>query len=702
MRLGPILGAAALAACASFAWRAARAVYPDEALHARVAAAVTLALASAVIGLNVLDALGAFNLVGGAAWWGAVALGSRALPARRGGDDLATLSRWTRAQLAHPVDAALRLSAVGLVAWRVARGLATPPLAWDSLTYHLARPARLVQRGRDVVEALPDQWGYLEFFPRGGDAPWAWMLLWWRGDALLAPTGAAVLTAAAASAACLARALGADARRSGLAAALVAMIPAAANLSTSGYADVFVLCTALLAATFLVRLGARADARDATLALAALALGASAKLSGLPSFVLGVLVVAARFAAARARPRLPALAAALLGSAAILAPGYLRTWRATGSLTWPLPLTLLGRTISRGNEELTLLYAGALHPRTPGEGSLARVLHALIDPKPEFPHELLDWGPAVLLVLPMAAVALGRLWRLRAPRFGVAASLALAGLPFAALFAPSFVTLRTIWITVLGRLVLPLPATLAVIAATLPGRAARAALWFALLVELSAAWPLELVEPVRAAMVDTLPVVVGALAASLAAVMLAARQRSAFPLTIGLLACAALFSGPLDAARARHRHAIYRAAAIPGTSGAFELHPLIPQFASASSIWRLLDDGAPHRVAVSLGWEGIGHNGYRYPLLGSALQNTLSYVPVTADGSVVDHRRADELRARADGAAWLRRIEQGEFEFLVLLHPYPMEREWVLSHPQRFTLAHRTADGLHELWRVRR
>lgn len=702
MRLGPILGAASLIACAFSAWRAARALYPDEALHVRVAAAITLALASAVVGLNVLDALGAFTLVGGAAWWIALALGARALPAPREPDDLATLKPWAAAQLAHPVDAALRLSAVALIAWRLARGLATPPLAWDSLTYHLARPARLVQRGRDVVEALPDQWGYLEFFPRGGDVPWAWMLLWWRGDALLAPTGIAILAGAAAGAACFARALGADARRSGLAAALVAMIPAAANLSTSGYADVFVLCAALLAATFLARLGARADARDAALALAALALGASAKLSGLPSFALGVMVVVGRLAAARARPRLRDVVMATLACAAILAPGYLRTWRATGSLTWPLPLTLLGRTISRGSEELALLYAGALHPHAPGEGSLARVLHALIDPKPEFPHELLDWGPAVLLVLPVAALALTRLWRLRAPRYGVVVSLALAALPFAALFSPAFLTLRTIWITVLGRLVLPLPATLAVVAATLPGRTARAVLSFALLLELAAAWPLDLVEPVRAAMVDTLPALVASLAVSLGAAALALRQRRAYPLAIAALVLAAFVAAPLDAARARHRHAIYRAAAIPGTAGAFELHPLIPQFASACSIWRLLDDGPPHRVAVSLGWEGIGHNGYRYPLLGSALQNTLAYVPVTADGEVLDHRRVEALRERADEAAWLRRVEAGGFEHLVLLHPFPVERAWVLAHPRRFTLAHRTADGLHELWRVRR
>lgn len=696
-----MLGAVALSACVGFAWRAARWIYPAGALHLRVAASLTVALASAVAGANLLDALGAFTIPGAALWWGGLGVTALRLGSS-GGEDIERVRSWFRAQSRHPVELALKVTAIALIAWRGLRGLSTPPLAWDSLTYHLFRPARMVQRGADLVEALPDQWGYLEFFPRGGDLPWAWMLLWSRSDTLLAPTGIALLLGVALAAACMAKALGASDRQSGLAAALVATIPAAMNISTSGYADNFVLLASLLAGTFLLRLGARLDGRDAALGLTALAIGASAKLSGLPGFALGALIVAGRYIAARERPRGAHLLAALAASAAVLAPGYLRTYRATGSLSWPLSITVAGRTIMRGNEELTMLYAGAFHPPGDGAGSFERLLHALVDPKPEHPFERLDWGPGTILMAPIALAALARLARPRPTRYGLGASIALAALPLVGLMSPSFITLRTIWISVLGRLIVAVPALLAVLAATERASAARMACAFALALHLGADWPITPGPTVREAMLATAPLAAAGVAWLSVVALLSLRLRRSFVLAAGLAVSAAVGVPALDALRARHRYALYRAAVFAAESGAYELHPLVPQFVSAWPIWRRLDDGPAHRVAISLGWEGIGHNGFRYPLLGSSLQNTLSYVPVTNDGEVIDHRRDGELRARASADAWLRRIDAGGFDHLVLLHPFPMERAWVLSRPRRFELALRTPDGLHELWRIRR
>jgi hypothetical protein len=103
-----------------------------------------------------------------------------------------------------------------------------------------------------------------------------------------------------------------------------------------------------------------------------------------------------------------------------------------------------------------------------------------------------------------------------------------------------------------------------------------------------------------------------------------------------------------------------------------------------------LDGQAGVSMAVSAGWRSNGHNWFRYPFLGSRLQNRVVYVPITQDGSIVDYRITADARARADYDAWLRRLVDERVDYVVLLPPDPPEAAWVRAHPELFTLA---ADG---------
>jgi hypothetical protein len=60
------------------------------------------------------------------------------------------------------VGAALLLLYVG-------RGLISPPIAWDALTYHLVRAARWIRDGGFAAQTAPDAWGYYEYFPYAGE-----------------------------------------------------------------------------------------------------------------------------------------------------------------------------------------------------------------------------------------------------------------------------------------------------------------------------------------------------------------------------------------------------------------------------------------------------------------------------------------------------------------------------------------------------
>ena len=103
-----------------------------------------------------------------------------------------------------------------------------------------------------------------------------------------------------------------------------------------------------------------------------------------------------------------------------------------------------------------------------------------------------------------------------------------------------------------------------------------------------------------------------------------------------------------------------------------------------------------------MGWNGFGDNSFRYPLLGSRLQNRIVYLPVTADGSVIDYRLRGEVTARADERTWLRRVRDSGVDVVVALGPAPPEAAWLAAHPERFELLAESSDGLHAAYVVRR
>ncbi|HEY7956990.1 MAG TPA: hypothetical protein VII38_16910, partial [Polyangia bacterium] len=117
--------------------------------------------------------------------------------------------------------------------------------------------------------------------------------------------------------------------------------------------------------------------------------------------------------------------------------------------------------------------------------------------------------------------------------------------------------------------------------------------------------------------------------------------------------------------------------------------------------WRFVDDGAPHHIALTAGWDGVGHNLLREPLLGTRLQNRVRYVPITVDGSIVDYRNGEALR-RASPRAWLRRLVDDQIDLVVALGPPPPEVGWMQSDRALFQLAAADDRGLNRVYRLDR
>jgi hypothetical protein len=682
-------------------WLAAHRLLPDGPASARLAAAATVLCWG-------LQALFWPLAVGGAFHPAAIALLAAAAVLAHRHLDGASAGAALRSDLARIREAfrglgpARWLVAAGFVlpALKLLRSLIAPPLAWDSLTYHFLHAGRFVQAAGLVSERAPDAAGYYQHFPVGGEIVWAWAMLPLHGDLLVGAAGALAWLALVLGAGAAARALGASERSATLTALAAALAPVFLSLITSGYVDHLVAALFALGATFVARGLRTRAAADAALAVMALGAGLAVKISMAP--LVGVALLGA-LVLLRGRRAPALLALSLIGAAP-----YLRTWVETGSPLHPLPVTVLGVRLSEGSEEFRLVHHGELLPPDRPPTRALELAQRLVwgSRVGGWPH--LNFGLG-LIPLALAGVVGGARLLARSGTRGTALFLLFAALVNAGLFlSDTFVAWRLLWWSVSGRLAGVAFVALALLGAGWTGRVPDALRAAALALALGQAslgfgengW-------IGVAGAGGLVVLAGALL-FFGARPLARRGWRRAALALGVALAAGVGAG-LGAIRAGLRDAIRADATSLVEDGqgartrAWDAHPLNPPNAASWPIWAHFDRGPAHRLAVTSGWDGLGHNAFRYPLLGSRLQNEVLYVPVTRDGSIIDYRRAGDVVREADFEAWWRRLVEARVDHLVLLGPPNMpELDWVEQHPDRFEPAVPGVGHFSLAFRVRR
>jgi hypothetical protein len=725
--------------CASvvvLAYRAGGVLARGEPAHVRAAATALFALYLLVVAFHAFAAVHAFRaqivipafLVAAAAPDVARRLGvwPRAegeepwpawADARR---DARRLAAAGRAVLASPAHGAMALCTGLIAGTHLVRSLVCPPLACDTLLYHLVKPARWIQDGYARPELAPDGWGYLEYFPIAGDIPWGFAMLPTHGDELVGAAGVMVWACVVLGAYALARSLGARRRSAAYAALVTGLLPAVMSQTSAEYADNFVLAVALLGGVFLVRLAASPSLPYAAMAGAALGLQAAAKPTGLPVLALGLPLVAAtalRRGGApsssggssgvlrrSARARAGSALAAIVCAAAVCAPDIVQKMLVTGSPTYPLTVVLGGRTLLRGEEELHLFYTGALSGLREPRHPLASLLWALLWPRSW--TSFLGFGPGALGLAILGGAGLFLLLRGHDDRPASAWTratvcvLALwALLPFVGILSPEFLAHRTLWKNAVGRLLALGPATLAVFGARLGGRPAQVGFCCVALVSASLSWPGAFGDALTLVTIEAALVVVAA-AASLATLIAVQRRAPVVRTAAAVLVASALVGAMIGTLRDDDRYAIYAAAAT--RSGPYELHRLNRSYAAAWPLWRALDDDAGHVVAITAGWDGGPDNWFRYPLFGRRLQNRVIYVPPTRDGAVIDAREERELDAASDPDAWIERLVARRVDRVAAIVPAPIERSWMDARPKLFEPIASSSDDGSVLYRFRR
>jgi hypothetical protein len=579
---------------------------------------------------------------------------------------------------------AVLIAGAAFMALRVARGTLAPPLAWDSLTYHLFRAGRWAQTGAWVDTSGPDAAAYYEHFSPYGDALWAWTFLVSPDGCMLAVAGLMVWASIIVGFFDASVTLGASRERALQGAAIVCFMPAIANYVATAYVDNVVLALFLLSIGPIVRSSDAHDKASGALAGAALGSLAGTKSAALPLACCGL--VFCFLGVFRSRRHFGRVSVTCLIFTLLAGAPLVRAWVRTGSPTYPFPVTVKGRELLAGNAELKAVLRGDWASLPP-----ANVLVRLFVPIGSAANEgqFLNIGLGPLFVVAPAFAGAVLLLRRREARAPALYLLVAGAVTCAAVASPDVRALRSFWVDVLGRLIAIAPAALVLFATV--SRSSPAPFVAALVASVPFVFPKGLSGPDASAALDAARFI--APVALVSVIGLLWMRRGSFGMTArhfvaagGALVCGALLLASLTIVRTRHRYEYYQAAA---NRALFEMHPLHPVWAGAWPHWQALDTARPLRIAISAGWSSPGHNWYRYPLLGSRLQNTVTYLPVTSSGVVRDY--IDGVPSDADCEAWVERLDRQGIDYLVLLPPLPLEERWAAAIPRRFSIS-TTAD----------
>jgi hypothetical protein len=589
-----------------------------------------------------------------------------------------------------------------LVGLRLLRGMVSPPLAWDSLMYHLVKAGTWVQAAGYDPQPAPDAWGYLDYYPQLGEVYWSWAMLPVSGDAYLALAGFLVWLSIVLAAFAGVRSFGGSFQIALLIALTFGFVPAVVKYMTSAYVDNIELAAVLMALLFLRRAFTEEIGGNAVLAAAALGIAAGVKFSGvavaLPGFaILGFVVLW------KVRPlgRLVLIMGACTLASSVAVPGYLRAWIERGAPTFPYPVSLFGHELFSGSAQLTFLHSGEFLPPAerlvPFQEFLAYLTYTVAHPT----WEHINLGPVapVLIVLGVAGAVVALV---KGPaRLSVLFAVLVPMLLVAGLMSETLNAQRSYWqAPVVGRFLIPGLGVLAALAGRFTGRIAKW-LWISM-VMVSFWWarPRGWGEADLEAIVVFLPSILAALAVALfVGWVLVRKGRTQWALLASLVSLVLVAAVPLAAVRGHARGEIYSSAA--SENQAYDVHVLDWRYASSWPIWNYLDRAEPAVVAVTAGWDGQGHNWYRYPLMGSRLQNRLVYVPPTIDGEIIDYANGEELLEALDGPGWVRRLVEERVDFVVALYPPPVEEEWMAANTQLFELVAEGRFGFGRAYRFR-
>lgn len=575
----------------------------------------------------------------------------------------------------------------------VTRSLSLPTVGWDSITYHYVKAAMWVQTGGPIDLEAPGGWSMYRAIFGGGEIFSAWTMLSFGNDLLVGAVDAFFWLGIGVCLLALGREWGLRVRHRVAVACYALFIPALWDAVGWGYVDLTLTALLLAGWLFTTRAFRGGAAPHAGFAMASFGLAAGTKLTAVPVLAAAGALFLFRLLRGPRQARSAHLAWLALGSVtglACIAPWLIQNLVETG---YPLrfPMTVFGVPLGRENPAFAWSQDRVLPAYT-----LAAEFEAL---RALFPWPWVNTSHlSIFSLVPLALAPIGaiRIARTRSDlRLPLWMAAFIVGAVLVAFYdrAFSFSRLEFTWVN--GRflqaiVLISLPLAFAAIGqrSRLRDALAGVLLLGAALQCLSFA-PLRFLQP-------TPGVVFAGLAVGLVIVAIGVavlRRPRPFAVWVGTLAGLLLLaSQSLD----RLRELDTRYMLLVGRNVSDDV------FRYWWQAGHLLErEGAGLRIAVTAGPRQDADNWLMYYFLGTDLQNTLHYLPISTDGEIIPFGPEERRRREGDVDAWLERIKAQEISHVFSFFPASIELEWMEARPAQFQ---RLAGYQNEwaLYRVRR
>jgi len=639
-----------------------------------------LAASFLTLTFHILLAFGLFNriavggvVVAGIAIARLVGFSHRGLVASLERDSASLLRMGSRVKVspAHFVYAVAGLFAMVTIA----RALMLPTVGWDSITYHYVKAGMWVQSGGPITLDAPGGWSMYRFIFAGGEIFTAWAMLPFGNDLLAGAVDLFFWACNGLALCALGRELGLRVRHRTALAAYALFLPATWDAVGWGYVDLTNTAFLLIGLVFAIRYLRCRSTPLLLLAILALGLAAGVKLSSVPFLAVTGLILLASVAMREQERGTGFGMLAVGGSVALLitAPWLISNIIDSG---YPLriPMTLAGLQLGADNPAFAWSQDRELAAYT--FEAEWRALAALFRLPTVNESHL-----SVLSLVPLALAPLG-FARLIRSRPGLRSSLllivCLCAVTLIAFYdkAFSFSRLEFTWVN--GRFLMPVVfVALPLAFAALPcaGRwrdVLSGYLLAAVLIHLACFGPVRLTAPsLNIVGVGFLCVVLGV---ALVALMI---RKPLPPIVIGIALVFLVAGAIIGLDRLRDIDRRYLLLANRNVSADVFRY----WFQSAHLAER---EGGPLRIAVTAGPRQDADNWLMYYFLGTDLQNTLHYVPISTDGKIIpfgpDRRRQDG----ADPEAWLERLANQRISHVFSFFPSSLEIGWMNERPGRF------------------
>ena len=555
------------------------------------------------------------------------------------------------------------------------RALVLPPLEWDTLVYHGTKAALWAQNGTWRLFDAPGGWSCSRALSGGGEVFQAFVLLLFKNDFLFGANDFVQWCLLFLAAYVLGRQIGLDLDAALTGAAYCSFFPVVASMVGGGYVDILYAFATTLVLVFSIAFITEKQVKFLVLACLSLSIAGSVKFTALitiimDGFVIGLFIL--RNAGRRGFPAVKAFSTIIPAIAVLIIPWLIYNAIQIGNPFSVVSLKIGDFTLGKDNamvvwyQNRSGLDAMAYHLSFELPAFLAKFDYMVVSPYP-------DYGPSGLLVLLLFPVGLIRLFVTR--RWESLFILLHVSSVFLFFFLPSFSAVRIFLVETSARFLPPAMIPMVMVGMVGWSEAFRRIL----LVEMISASIFHIICLFQTQWMPYEYAIVAPLTISSILILLTYRNvvSKRVPRAFRGVALLLVVSLPLLSVMPVRNALRYKVAA-----ASFFSCPVSRNWVEAAEA--LNNGGPPVKIAVTSGIYQIGDNWFPYMFFGPDIKNTITYVPISSDGHIVDWDPHNTRSKLGVFQAWKDRLCCEKVDYVFSFSPRSIELDWMIQHPEDF------------------